>query len=32
MRDNGINDVNVMEDYEYLSAVDYYKEAEPELR
>ena len=32
MRDNGMDDVSAMEDYEYLSALDHYNEAEPESR
>ena len=32
MRDNGMDGVSTMEGYEYLSAVDYYDEAEPESR
>ena len=32
MRDNGMDDVSAIEDCEYLSAVDYYNETEPESR
>ena len=32
MRDNGMDDVSAIEDYEYLSAVDHYNETEPESR
>ena len=32
MRDSGMDDVSAIEDYQYLSAVDHYNEAEPESR